>query len=400
MRAYLDYAATTPVRKEVIEVMAPFWRQKFGNPSSIHSWGREAKVALEESRNIIAGILGAKPLEIIFTSCGTEASNLAIKGLIEGLKSLKGSKSLRERPHLIVSPVEHHCVLETVKHLEKKSEVEVSWLKVDRTGLVDPKEVISFIRPNTILVAVMLGNNEVGTIEPVAEIGKLLTTYNMKHGTPNRIYFYTDAVQAVQYLNCNVRRLGVDLLSLTAHKFGGPKGIGALYVRRGTPLVRQQDGGGQERNLRSGTENLAYIVGMAKALELAVKERGETAAKITELRNKLITGVLEKISGAVLTGHPALRLPHIASFLIPGIEAESALLLLDERGIAASSGSACTSGSLEPSPVLRAMGYTPFQAHGSLRFSLGKETTEREIDYVLTVLPGVVEKLRRMAPKI
>lgn len=391
LKVYLDFAATTPVREGVILAMAPFWQEKFGNPSSVHAWGREAKVALEESRNIIAGVLGARQAEILFTSCGTEASNLAIKGLVE---------SSKRKPHLICSPIEHHCVLETVRHLEKKGRVEVNWLKVDGTGLVDPKELISLIRPNTLLVAVMFGNNEVGTIEPVVEIGKLLAIRNSQFATRNRIYFYTDAVQTVQYLDCNVNRLGVDLLSLTAHKFGGPKGVGVLYVRGGTPLVRQQDGGGQERNLRAGTENLAYIVGMAKALELVVNEKKETAAKITELRDKLIKGVLEKISGAVLTGHSTLRLPHIASFLIPGIEAESALLLLDEEGIAASSGSACTSGSLEPSPVLIAMGYTPFAAHGSLRFSLGKATTEKEIDYVLQVLPGIVEKLRKIAPKL
>jgi len=392
-KIYLDFAATTPVDDRVFEAMKPYFSQKYGNPSSIYNLGREARVAIEQAREKIARALGAEAKEIIFTSCATEANNLALKGLIEKLNT---------KAHLIVSPIEHHAVLDTVKHLEKQG-VEVFWLKVDKDGLVDPHQIERLVRDNTILVSVMYGNNEVGTIEPIEAIGKLLQKINQSRikSLKSKIYFHTDAVQAFQYLDCDVNRLGVDLLSLSAHKFYGPKGVGVLYARKGTPLARQQDGGGQESNLRAGTENVAGIVGMGKAVELARSEKWEERSeKIGELRDKLIVGVLKNVSGAVLTGHPQKRLPHIASFVISGAEGESILLLLDEYGISASSGSACTTGSLDPSHVLTAMGYKPEETHGSLRFSLGQQTSLEDINFVIKVLPGIVAKLRRMAPKI
>lgn len=387
-RIYLDYAATTPVAPGVFEAMRPYLTESFANPSSIHTPGKEARVAVEEARNKVAQALGANPSEIIFTSCATEADNLAIKGLVEACK--------QQKPHLIVSPLEHHAVLDTVKHLQKQG-VEVTWLKVDKDGLVDPWEIKQTIKENTVLVSVMYGNNEVGTIEPIEEIGKLLKQINVSRLTSHvsPVYFHTDAVQAFQYLDCQVDRLGVDLLCLSAHKFYGPKGVGVLYVRKGTPLVRQQDGGAQENNLRAGTENVAGIVGMGKAAELVKNQ-----SQIGELRERLTAGVLKNVAGAVLTGHPQKRLPHIASFVIPGAEGESVLLLLDEEGVAASSGSACTSGLLEPSHVLMAMGYKPEDSHGSLRFSLGHQTTKEEVDFVVEILPGIVEKLRKMAPEL
>jgi cysteine desulfurase len=392
MKVYLDYAATTPVRREVIEAMAPYWQEKFGNPSSIHSWGREARVAVEEARKKIAQVLNCEPEEIVFTGTTTTSDNLAILGAARGAES-KGR-------HLITSAIEHHGVFDAFKHLEKEG-FELTILPVDKDGLVDPGVVEKALRPETVLVSVMYANNEVGTIEPIKQIGKLVSWVNKLRVTSYElpIYFHTDAAAAAEYLPLDVKKLGVDLLTLGAHKFGGPKGIGLLYLRKGMRLGPLTFGGHHERGLWPGTESVPLIVGMAKALELAVQEREKTVKKVTDLRERLIKGVLTRIRGAVLTGHPKLRLPHIASFLIPGIEAEAALLLLDEAGIAASSGSACTSGSLEPSHVLLAMGYTPFAAHGSIRFSLGKETSQEDIDYVLKVLPGIVEKLRKIAPK-
>lgn len=392
---YFDYAATTPVDPQVLKNMEPYFTLKFGNPSSIHCLGQQSRLGIEEARQKAAQFLGAKSSEIIFTSCATESNNLALKGLVEALSNKV------DRPHLIISPIEHHCVLDTAKHLEKQG-VEVTWLSVNKDSLVDLQEIEKSIKDNTILVSVMYGNNEVGTVEPIAEIGRLLKKINLLRVTDHLspVYFHTDAVQAFQYLDCNVDQLGVDLLSLTAHKFYGPKGTGLLYVRTGTPLTRQQDGGGQERNLRAGTENTAGIIGMAAAMETAVQNREQAIKKINGLRTKLIDGVLKNVKDSVLTGSPTQRLPHIASFSMAGVEGESILLLLNEQGVAASSGSACTSGLLKPSHVLTAMGYTPQEAHGSIRFSLGKDTTEEQIEKVVEILPAIVEKLRTIAPDL
>jgi cysteine desulfurase len=399
-RVYLDYAATTPLDPQVLEAMLPYLKEKFGNPSSIHSFGQEARAAIDEVREKVAQVLNCQPQEIIFTSCATEANNLAIKGVNESM-SQRVKETTGKVPHLIISPIEHHCVLDAAKHLEKIGAAEVTWLPVDKYGLVDPEDVEKSIKENTILVSVVYVNNEVGTVEPIAEIGRTLKKLNEESRMKNEgrgIYFHTDAVQAIQYLSCDVQKLGVDLLSLSAHKFYGPKGVGALYIKKGTPMVRQQDGGEQEYGLRAGTENTAGIVGLGAAIESTVNRKSLIVNRIEKLRDKLIDGVL-KIADVLLTGHPEKRAPHIASFVVEGAEGEPMLLMLNEEGIAASSGSACTSGLLEPSHVLTAMGISAELAHGSLRLSLGKQTTEEEIDYVLEKLPKIVERLRSIAPE-
>jgi cysteine desulfurase len=399
-RVYLDYAATTPLDPQVLEAMLPYLKEKFGNPSSIHSFGQEARAAIDEAREKVAQVLNCQPPEIIFTSCATEANNLAIKGVNESM-SQRVKETTGKVPHLIISPIEHHCVLDAAKHLEKIGAAEVTWLPVDKYGLVDPEDVEKSIKENTILVSVVYVNNEVGTVEPIAEIGRTLKKLNEESRMKNEgrgIYFHTDAVQAIQYLSCDVQKLGVDLLSLSAHKFYGPKGVGALYIKKGTPMVRQQDGGEQEYGLRAGTENTAGIVGLGAAIESTVNRKSLIVNRIEKLRDKLIDGVL-KIADVLLTGHPEKRAPHIASFVVEGAEGEAMLLMLNEEGIAASSGSACTSGLLEPSHVLTAMGISAELAHGSLRLSLGKQTTEEEIDYVLEKLPKIVERLRSIAPE-
>jgi len=396
-KVYLDYAATTPVNPEVFVAMKPYFKEKFGNASTPYSWGQEAKKAIDQAREQITKALGAKPKEIIFTSCATESINLAHKGLAEAILRQWQKEKRRETPHLITSSVEHKAVLESCKHLEKQG-YKVTYLPVDKYGLVKLADIEKAIRPETVLISIMYVNNEVGTIEPTEEIGKLIKRLNQLRAKDSRIYFHTDATQAIQYLNCNVDKLGVDLLSLSGHKIYAPKGIGALYIRKGTPIVRQQDGGGQEYQLRAGTENVPYIVALGKAIELATANKKQATSKLTKLRNKLIKGIL-KIPEIKLAGHPTKTAPHIASFVVKGAEGEAMLLLLSDKGIAASSGSACTSGLLKPSHVLTAMGYKPQEAHGSLRFSLGKSTSGEEIDYVIKVLPGIIKKLRKMAPK-
>jgi len=396
-KIYLDNAATTPVSPEILAAMEPYFTNKFGNASEPHFWGQEARKAIDEAREKIANFLGAKPKEIIFTSCATESINLAHKGLVE---SIKYKVSSIKCPHIITSSVEHKAVLETCKHLEKIGWAKVTYLPVDKYGIVDIKDIEQAIRPETVLVSIMYVNNEVGTIEPIEEIGRLIKEINVsrvaRHLSP--VYFHTDATQAIQYLDCNVDGLGIDLLSFSGHKLYAPKGIGALYIRSGVPIVRQQDGGGQEYNLRAGTENVPYIVALGKAIELVEQNKVHSTKCIEKLKSKLIEGVL-KISGVKLVGHPQKQVPHIATFIVEGAEGEAMLLLLSDKGIAASSGSACTSGLLKPSHVLTAMGYKPQEAHGSLRFSLGKDTTLKEIDYVVKVLPEVIKKLRKMAPK-
>jgi cysteine desulfurase len=381
---YLDHAATTAVDPRVVEAMLPFWTEHYGNASSVYALGREANHAMDKARHTVADLLNCSPREVIFTACGTESDNLALRGA-----SFERRRRAKKN-HIITSPIEHHAIGHTLEQLEKHFGFEVTYVPVDHHGLVDPAEVQQAIRPDTALISVMYANNEVGTVEPIAEIGAIARA--------NKIPFHTDAVQAGGTLSLDVKALNVDLMSLSAHKFYGPKGVGVLYARRGVPLIPTQTGGAHERGLRAGTENVPYIVGLATALRLAYDEAEAANARIARLRDKLVSGVLERIPESQLSGHPTQRLPNSASFLFSYVEGESILLNLDLMGVAASSGSACTSGSLEPSHVLLAMGFPHEIAHGSLRLTLGKENTEEDIDFVLQILPGIIEKLRMMSP--
>ena len=380
-RIYLDYAATTPTDPEVIKAMQPYFFERFGNPSSIHSFGQEAKKAIEDAREKVAGFLGAKPEEIIFTSGGTESNNFAIEGVAYALEK-KGN-------HILTSAIEHHAIIEPCKFLEKKG-FKISVVGVDKNGLVDPGEIKKAMTDKTILISVMHANNEIGTIQPIKEIGRI--------AKEKEIYFHTDAVQTVGHIPVNVDELNIDLLSLSAHKFYGPKGVGALYVRKGTRIERFLHGGDQERNRRASTHNTPGIVGLGKAIELCQDKMKEESRFQIELRDKLIKGIQDKIPHVYLNGHSTQRLPNNANISIEYIEGESLILNLDMEGIACSTGSACTSSSLEPSHVLLAIGRSPEIAHGSLRFSLGRFTQGSDIDYVLEVLPDVAKKLRAMSP--
>jgi cysteine desulfurase len=380
-RIYLDYAATTPTHPEVVKAMLPYFTDIFGNPSSIYYCGQEAKGAVEEARAKVAECLGAQVEEIIFTSGGTEADNFALKGVALANES-KGN-------HIITSAIDHHAVTVTCKFLEKRG-FQVTYLPVDGHGLVSPDEVRKAITSKTILVSIMHANNEIGTIQPIAEIAKIAREAG--------VYFHTDAVQTVGHLPINLSKLDVDLLSMSAHKLYGPKGIGALYVKKGTKLVPFMHGGGQERGKRASTENTPGIIGLSRALELAQLEITEEATRITGLRDKLIKGLLKRMNHVLLNGHPTMRLPNNVNVSIDFVEGESMCLNLDLEGICASTGSACSSSSLEPSYVLLALGLSHERAHGSLRFSLGKWTTEDDIDRVLEILPRIVSKLRAMSP--
>ncbi len=381
---YLDHAATTAVDPRVVEAMLPYWTEHYGNASSIYSLGRAAHKAMEEARQTVADIFGCQPKEVIFTSCGSESDNLALRGIGWARREQSGAR------HIITSPIEHHAIGHTAEQLERHFGFEVTTVPVDEHGVVDPDEVGRAIRDDTALISIMYANNEVGTIEPLAEIGKIAKA----RGIP----FHTDAVQAGGSLNLNVDELNVDALSLSAHKFYGPKGIGVLYLRAGTPLLPIQTGGGHERGRRAGTENVAYIVGLATALRLAYEHVESENARIAALRDRLVAGIKARIPEVELTGHPTNRLPNNASLVFKYVEGEALLLNLDLKGVCASSGSACTSGSTEPSHVLRAMGIPPEVAHGSLRLTLGRENTDADVDYVLEVLPPIVEKLRAMSP--
>ncbi|CAA7601544.1 cysteine desulfurase [Acididesulfobacillus acetoxydans] len=381
-RVYLDHSATTPVDPEVASLMMTYYTEKYGNPSSIHSFGQEAREALEKAREQVAGFIGAQPAEITFTSGGTEADNLAILGAAEAYKD-KGK-------HLITTAVEHHAILETFEFLAKNG-YELTVLPVDEEGLLSVDGVQRAIRPDTILLSVMHANNEVGAIQPVAEIGRL--------AREKGVIFHVDAVQSLGKIPVNVNDLNVDMLTVSSHKIYGPKGVGALYVRKGIRLVPRVYGGGQEKKRRSGTENTPGIIGFGKACELAQARMADEAAKLTGLRDRLMDGILERIDFVKVNGpRGAKRLPNNVNVSVQYVEGESLLLSLDMVGIAASSGSACTSGSLDPSHVLLAMGMPHEIAHGSLRFSLGRQNTEEDVDYVLEQLPKIVERLRRMSP--
>jgi len=381
---YMDHAATTPIHPDVLVAMQPYLTTQYGNPSSVHSLGRAALAALDDARRAAADALGATPREIIFTGGGSESDNLALRGAAFAARD-KGKGA-----HLITTAIEHHAVLHTVEQLGRHFGFAITILPVDEFGRVTPAQVEAALRPDTILVSVMLANNEIGTLQPVADIAHIVRA----HGA----LMHTDAVQAGGILDVNVHRLGVDLLTLAAHKFHGPKGVGLLYARQGTPLLPEITGGSQERNRRAGTENIAGIVGAATALTWAQANRADHAAHMARRRDRLIAGILASVPDTILTGHPTQRLPGLASFAIAGLSgAEELLLGLDLAGICASSGSACTSASLEPSYVLRACGLPSALAVGSLRLSLGYANTDADIDHVLATLPPLVERLRALA---
>ena len=381
-KVYLDHSATTAVDESVLAAMLPFFRSSFGNPNSLHAWGREVRKAVDEAREKVAALIGAQPQEVLFTGGGSEADNLAVKGT---------AWARRDRGrHLITSAVEHHAVLDTMKWLGKNG-FEVTVLPVDREGFVSPEALDAAIRPDTTLVSILFANNEIGTVQPVAKLGEVCR----KHG----VLFHTDAVQAAGHIPTDLSTLPVDLMTLAAHKMYGPKGIGALYVRKGIRLTPLIHGGGQEFGLRSGTENTPYIAGFGEAAALAAKRLGNgDVDRERALRDRLIDGVLSRIEDSFLTGSRTERLPYHASFCIPRVEGEAMLLRLDFAGIGASSGSACTSGSLEPSHVLLALGLPHEIAHGSVRLTLGKDTAEEDIDYVLETFPPIVQTLRALSP--
>lgn len=380
---YLDHSATTPIDPRVRDAMLPYFTEIFGNPSSLHRYGQDALAAVDDARQRVADILGAQPREIVFTANGTEANNLALRGVALANRA-RGN-------HIITTPIEHHAILRTCEQLEREFGFEITYVPVNRHGVVNPGDIVRAITDRTILISVMYANNEVGTIEPIADIGAA--------AHERGIYFHTDAVQAGGYLNVNVNDLKVDLMSLGSHKFHGPKGVGVLYVgsgngRHGVKLVPTQTGGNQERGRRAGTENVPYIVGFAKALELAQSERDANNAKLRRLREQLVEELLEAIPGGEFTGHPEQRLPGHSSFVIPGVVGDEMVFALDVAGVAVSTGSACTAGSPEPSHVLAAMGYTPDAARGALRITLGRENTDEEIARAMEVIPATVNRLR------
>ena len=379
-KVYADNAGTTALSKTALDAMMPYLTERYGNPSGVYSVGREAKRGLEAAREIIAACIGAKPEEIYFTGGGTEADNWALKGVAERLAK-KGK-------HIVASPIEHHAITHTLDAMARQG-YEITYLPVDQYGLVSPEDLRSALREDSILVTIMAANNEIGTIEPIRELAAVAHEKN--------VLFHTDAVQALGHIPLNVEELGVDLLSMAGHKFRGPKGVGALYMRKPLRLPPLILGGGQERGGRSGTENVAGIVGMAAALQEAMEHMQQNMAQVSALRDKLIENLL-KIPYSQLTGHPQQRLPGTASFTFECVEGESLVLSLDGEGICASSGSACSSGSLDPSHVLMAIGLTHEVAHGSLRLSINEETTQADVDYILEQLPPVIERLRAMSP--
>jgi cysteine desulfurase len=385
-RIYLDHAATTPVDAEVLKEMLPYFTEYYGNPSSLHSFGREAHNALEKARAQIANLMKAKKEDIIFTAGGSESNNIAIKGIAYKHKELITDF---EGPHIITSAIEHPAVFETCKYLEEQG-FKVKYLPVDKYGIVNLEELKQAISKGTFLITIMHANNEIGTIEPIEEIGKIAKERD--------IVFHTDAVQSFGKINVAVEKMNVDLLSVSAHKIYGPKGVGALYIKKGLQIEPFIQGGGHEKGFRSGTENISGIVGFGKAAQLAEQRLENDYHYLVKLRDKLIKGTTKKIQESYLNGHPTKRLPNNAHFRFTGIEGESLVLSLDEKGVAASTGSACSSKKLEPSHVLLAIGLNEVEAHGSLRLTLGRENNEEEINYVLEVLPEVVERLRKISP--
>ena len=382
MKVYLDNAATTMVRQEVVDAMIPAFTTYYGNPSSLHEYAREAEQLLDQARKDVAAVIGAKPDEIVFTGGGSESDNMALRGAVSANKK-KGK-------HVITSAVEHHAVLYTLQAMEREGLIELTILPVDEYAMVSADSVAAAIRDDTVLVSIMYANNEVGTINPIAEIGKVCRDKG--------VLFHTDAVQAAGHVPVDVVSMHIDLMAISAHKFHGPKGVGVLYIRKGVRIPSLIIGGGQEKKRRAGTENVPGIVGLATALKLANEHMAENAVRVGALRDQLLKGIAARIPDVKLNGHPTMRLPNNVNYSIRYIEGESILLMLDINGIAASSGSACTSGSLDPSHVLLAMGLPHEIAHGSLRLTLSEFTTEEEIDYVLDILPQIIQRLRDMSP--
>jgi cysteine desulfurase len=381
-KIYLDYAATTPVDPRVLGQMLPYFDQIFGNSSSIHSYGQQAEAALENAREQVARIMKCAPGEIVFTSCGSESDNLALRGAALAARKLRGASTI------LISPVEHHAVSHTARQLADLFGFKLAYLPVNQFGIVEPEKIIPFLKSDVAIVSIIYANNEIGTINPIADIGALCKERG--------IIFHTDAVQAAAYLPLETNELNVDLLAIGAHKFYGPKGIGALYVRKGTPIIPTQTGGGQEFGLRSGTHNIPYIVGLAEALNIAQAERASRVENLLPLRNHLVGRILEEIPDSQLTGHPQHRLPNHASFVFRGVNGNTLLMLLDVAGFACSSGSACKTGSPEPSDVLLALGLERDWAMGSLRITLGTGTTPVEIDHFLDQLPEIIIEARKM----
>ena len=380
-RIYLDSNATTPVRPEVVAAMLPLFTEDYGNPSSIHWFGQNAKAQLDVARSQVARLIHAETSEVVFLSGGTEADNLAIRGIAESQKS-KGR-------HIITSKIEHHAVLHTCKDLEKQG-YEITWIGVSSDGLIDPEEVRRAIRPDTILISIMHANNEIGTIQPIEEIGAIAESAD--------VYFHSDGVQATGKIPVDVKKLKVDLYSISGHKIHGPKGVGALFIKKGTVLKPQLTGGGHERNRRSGTENVPGIVGFGVAAKLALEGMPTEMARVKELRDRLESGLKKKIEFIHVNAEQAPRLPNTSNIMIDYAEGEGLVISLDLKGVAVSTGSACSSGSLEPSHVLTAIGKTPDEAHGSLRFSLNSMNSVEDVDYVVEVLPRIVERLRELSP--
>jgi cysteine desulfurase len=381
-KIYLDYAATTPVDGRVLEAMLPYFADIFGNPSSIHGFGQQAEAALEGVREQIAQELNCQPAEVVFTSCGSESDNLALRGAALAARDQRGAN------HILISPVEHHAVSHTAEQLAQLHDFEIEYLPIDDNGKVCEKEVTNRLRPDTALVSVIYANNEIGTVNPISKIGQICAAQG--------ILFHTDAVQAAAYLPIKVESLNIDLMSLGAHKFYGPKGVGVLYVRKGTPLLPAQTGGGQEAGLRAGTSNIPCIVGMAEALRIARQEQEASTKQLLILRNRLIGEILESVPESRLTGHPSDRLPNHASFTFKDLDSNTLLMLLDAAGYACSAGSACKTGNPQPSEVLTALGLPKRWAMGSLRVTLGKDSTALHVDAFLQDLPGLVERARHL----
>lgn len=386
---YLDNAATTPVDSAVLKKMQPYFSEKYGNPSSAHNFGQDAHQAIEKSRQQVADFLNCSPEEIYFTGSATESDNLAVWGIIEGVISQGSSK-----PHIITSSIEHKAVLEICNRLVEEKKAELTILPVNKEGLIELDHLKQAIKKNTRLVAIMYANSEIGTVQPIRQIGQLIKEINQKRKEP--IYFYTDAVQAASYLNCDVSQIGVDSLSFSGHKIYGPKGISAFYLKKGTPIKPIIVGGGHEKGLRAGTENVPGIIGIGMAVE-KIKKSDNANSRIKKLRNKLMTGILKDIPDAQFNGSLKHRLPNNAHFSFKGAEGESIIMELSQRGVFTSTGSACASHSLKPSDVLLAIGLSHEQAHCSVRFTLGRQTTSADIDYVLKILPGVIGRLRKIS---
>lgn len=386
-RIYLDYAATTPVDKDVLKEMLPYFSKKFGNAASLHSFGLEANAGVEKARNILAKYFNAEPIEIVFTSGATESNNLSLKGVVKQhqLKS-------KEKVHIITTAFEHHCVLDASKTLEKFGLAEVTYILPNKDGIIEIKDIEKAIKSNTLLISVMYVNNEIGTVQPIKEIGAMIKELNKKRTI--KIVFHTDATQAVNYFNCNVDELNVDLMSMSAHKIYGPKGVGALYIRKGTPIIRVQDGGDQENRRRAGTHNVPGIVGLGKAIEILAKNKKKDSVKIKKLRDILIKKVLKEVPNSRLNGSSVDRSPNNANFSFKDIEGESLLMMLDNMGVACSTGSACSSQSLEPSHVILSLGLKHEDAHSSLRITLGKYTKKEEILFAVKALKETIKKLR------